>query len=191
MESIRKNFFNGIDSSEKKIAWVGWEIFLSSKKNEGLGVSSFYAINRGLLFKWVWRFITQDASLWYRLIKAIHGVRGVTNNHSSLKRPSPWTDLVRDFISLNRKGIDLLSFIRRKAGNGENSLFWDDIWLGEVSLKFIFPRLFALESRKDITVAEKLRQSSYDFSFRRSPRGGLEEEQYNDLCSMISDISLP
>ncbi|GJW51150.1 RNA-directed DNA polymerase, eukaryota [Tanacetum coccineum] len=29
------------------------------------------------------------------------------------------------------------------------------------------------------------------FSFRRSPRGGLEEEQYNGLCSMISDISLP
>ncbi|GJT97877.1 RNA-directed DNA polymerase, eukaryota, reverse transcriptase zinc-binding domain protein [Tanacetum coccineum] len=131
------------------------EFFLSSKKNGGLGVSSFYAINRGLLFKWVWRFITQDASLWYRLIKAIHGVRGVTNNHSSLKRASPWTDLVRDFISLNHKDF------------------------------------FALESRKDITVAEKLRQSCYDFSFRRSPREGLEKVQYNGLCSMISDISLP
>nr|GEV03034.1 RNA-directed DNA polymerase, eukaryota [Tanacetum cinerariifolium] len=85
MESSKRDFFNGIYSSKKKIAWVGWEIFLSSKKNEVLGVSSFYAINRGLLFKWVWRFITQDASLWYRLIKAIHGVRRVTDNHSSLR----------------------------------------------------------------------------------------------------------
>ncbi|GKB07586.1 RNA-directed DNA polymerase, eukaryota [Tanacetum coccineum] len=100
----------------------------------------------------------------FRLIKAIHGVRGVTGNHSSLKRASPQTDLVRDFISLNRK---------------------------EVSLKFLFPRLFALESRKDITMAEMLRRSSYDYSFRRSPRGGLEEEQYNGSCSMIFDISLP
>ncbi|GJY13410.1 RNA-directed DNA polymerase, eukaryota [Tanacetum coccineum] len=137
MKFIRRDLFNGIDTSEKKIAWVELEIFLSSKKNGDLGVSSFYAINRGLLFKWVCHFITQDASLWYRLIKAIHGVRGVTDNHSSLKR------------------------------------------------------LFALESRKDITLPEKLRQSSYEFSFRRSPRGGLEEEQYNGLCSMILDISLP
>nr|GEZ21480.1 RNA-directed DNA polymerase, eukaryota [Tanacetum cinerariifolium] len=50
MESIRRNFFNGIRDGEKKIAWVSWSKVLASKSNGGLGVSSFYALNRGLLF---------------------------------------------------------------------------------------------------------------------------------------------
>nr|GEV59119.1 RNA-directed DNA polymerase, eukaryota, reverse transcriptase zinc-binding domain protein [Tanacetum cinerariifolium] len=39
----------------------------------GLGVSSLFALNRALMFKWVWRFITQGFSLWARVIKALHG----------------------------------------------------------------------------------------------------------------------
>nr|GEX57662.1 RNA-directed DNA polymerase, eukaryota [Tanacetum cinerariifolium] len=53
MESIRRKFFNGIRDGEKKIAWVSWSKVLASKSNGGLGVSSFYALNRGLLFKWI------------------------------------------------------------------------------------------------------------------------------------------
>nr|GEX23857.1 RNA-directed DNA polymerase, eukaryota [Tanacetum cinerariifolium] len=51
MESIQRNFFNGIRDGEKKIAWVSWSKVLASKSNGGLGLSSFYALNRGLLFK--------------------------------------------------------------------------------------------------------------------------------------------
>ncbi|GKF49309.1 hypothetical protein Tco_0142560 [Tanacetum coccineum] len=63
MESIRRNFFNGICDGEKKIAWVSWSKVLASKSNGGLRVSSFYALNRGLLFKWIWRFLSRDQSL--------------------------------------------------------------------------------------------------------------------------------
>nr|GEW83458.1 bifunctional riboflavin biosynthesis protein RIBA 1, chloroplastic-like [Tanacetum cinerariifolium] len=42
----------------------------------GLGVSSLYALNRGLLFKWIWRFYMQDKSLWVRVIKAMYGDKG-------------------------------------------------------------------------------------------------------------------
>nr|GEZ60064.1 RNA-directed DNA polymerase, eukaryota [Tanacetum cinerariifolium] len=53
MESIRRNFFNGIQGDERKITWVKWSKVLASKKYGGLGVSSYYAFNRALLFKWV------------------------------------------------------------------------------------------------------------------------------------------
>ncbi|GKA27453.1 RNA-directed DNA polymerase, eukaryota [Tanacetum coccineum] len=33
----------------------------------------YFGLNRALLFKWVWRFISQDGSLWARVISAIHG----------------------------------------------------------------------------------------------------------------------
>ncbi|GJV80411.1 hypothetical protein Tco_1516281 [Tanacetum coccineum] len=41
-----------------------------------LGVSSFFALNRALLFKWVWRYLSHDNSLWSRIISALHGLNG-------------------------------------------------------------------------------------------------------------------
>nr|GEY22425.1 RNA-directed DNA polymerase, eukaryota [Tanacetum cinerariifolium] len=43
-----------------------------------------------------------------------------------------------------------------------------------------------LESCKSITVGRKLAQSSLIDSFRRSPRGGAEQQQYNDLEDMVT-----
>nr|GEW04786.1 RNA-directed DNA polymerase, eukaryota [Tanacetum cinerariifolium] len=62
MEAIRCNFFNGADHAERKITWVSWDKVLPSKKNGGLGVSSFYALNRALLLKWslVWCSILRE-----------------------------------------------------------------------------------------------------------------------------------
>nr|GEY29047.1 RNA-directed DNA polymerase, eukaryota [Tanacetum cinerariifolium] len=58
---------------------------------------------------------------------------------------------------LKCKGIDLLALYRKKVGNNEDSFFRDDIWLGDVTLKAQYPKLYALESHKDISVAEKIR----------------------------------
>ncbi|GKA62581.1 RNA-directed DNA polymerase, eukaryota, partial [Tanacetum coccineum] len=71
----------------KKIAWVKWPMVLASKKHGGLGVSNFYALNRGLLFKWVWRYISQDNSLWARVISALHGSSSQINFVSLLLVP--------------------------------------------------------------------------------------------------------
>ncbi|GJU97812.1 hypothetical protein Tco_1327083 [Tanacetum coccineum] len=191
MESFRRNFFNGMDRSENKMVWIRWEKLLASKKNGGLGISSFFATNRALPFKWMWQFITQCSSLWSNFIKAIHGDKGAIDNPNSSSRTSIWLDLICEFSSLTHKGIDLIALVKRKLGNGENTLFWEDIWLGDSSLKTKFPRLFALELCKDISVAEKMAHSSLILSFRRLPRGGAEDVQYRDLCSHIYEVLLP
>nr|GFB05469.1 RNA-directed DNA polymerase, eukaryota [Tanacetum cinerariifolium] len=51
MEAIRNHFFNGADPLDKKITWVAWDKVLAAKIKRGLGVSSFYALNRALLLK--------------------------------------------------------------------------------------------------------------------------------------------
>ncbi|GKC16920.1 hypothetical protein Tco_1013702 [Tanacetum coccineum] len=130
--------------------------FLASKKNGGLGVSSFFAHNRALLFKWVWRFFTDESSLWSSFIKALFGI------HRAL-------------------GC-------KKIGNGEKTLFWDDIWSGDIAFKNQFKRLYALEVSKSISVAEKLGHTSICHSFRRLPRGGIEQELYNLLCSKVTTL---
>nr|GEW25445.1 RNA-directed DNA polymerase, eukaryota, reverse transcriptase zinc-binding domain protein [Tanacetum cinerariifolium] len=177
--------------TSRKVNWVGWNHVLASKEKGDLRVCSFFALNRPLLFKWVWRYISQIPSLWTRYITAIHGSRGALEGTSSASRNSPWLDIIQVFSSFKTKGIDILGFAKKKVGNGEKTLFWDDLWIGEDVLKSQFSRLFALESRKDISVAEKMSHPSFSFSFRRLPRGCVEDEQFSNLISCTSTFILP
>jgi hypothetical protein len=44
--------------------------------------------------------------------------------------------------------------ISRKVGNGENTNFWCDKWIGDLPLCEIFPRLFSLSSQKGAYISE-------------------------------------
>nr|GEU49936.1 zinc finger, CCHC-type [Tanacetum cinerariifolium] len=190
MESIRRDFFNGVDSKERKISMIGWKKILASKKKRGLGVSSFFALNRALLFKWIWRFISCDSSLWARTLKVIYGDRGALNNSGTLHRFSPWIVILREFDSLSAKGIDLHSFVKKKVSNSDQTLFWEDTWLTNPPLKFFFPWLYALEGDKHASVAAKFGDSSLVNSFRRASRGGVEEEQLQLLVDKLAPVVL-
>ncbi|GJY42014.1 RNA-directed DNA polymerase, eukaryota [Tanacetum coccineum] len=62
----------------------------------------------------------------------------------------------------------------------------------EVALKVLYKRLYALEMCKSISVAEKMGHIPlYLISFRRMPRGGVEQENYGLLCSKVADLVLP
>ncbi|GJR32954.1 RNA-directed DNA polymerase, eukaryota [Tanacetum coccineum] len=80
---------------------------------------------------------------------------------------------------------------RKELGNGENTLFWDDYWLADSTLKHLYPRLYALELNKSNMVADKLRDSSLISSFRRTPRGGIEEDHLRLLKASTSTLLLP
>ncbi|GKF99101.1 hypothetical protein Tco_0297884, partial [Tanacetum coccineum] len=123
MESIRRDFFNDVEKIERKMVWIRWENILASKKNGGLRVSSFLSSNRSLLFKWIWHFLSHDSSLWSRFIRSIHGEGGSIDQNNYSIKGSIWLDLVRDISSLKQKGVDLLPLVKRRLGNGENTLF--------------------------------------------------------------------
>ncbi|GKB38202.1 RNA-directed DNA polymerase, eukaryota, reverse transcriptase zinc-binding domain protein [Tanacetum coccineum] len=173
------------------MVWASWSSLLASKNNGGPGVSSFYALNRALMFKWVWRFRTQGSSLWDRVIAAIHGDLGHLHRLPTSSYSSTWMDIVRVTFNLKQQGIDLISYILKKVGNGENSLFWDDIWMGDTALKEQYPRVYALEASKSISIADKLAHSNVEVSLRRPPRVGVELYQSKDLSSRLVSIQLP
>ncbi|GKE89082.1 hypothetical protein Tco_1566557 [Tanacetum coccineum] len=131
MESIRCHFFNGIKHNGKKPIRVKWNKVLASKEKGGLGVSRFYALNRALLFKWVWRFYTQQSSLWTKIIKGIHGEDGKIGKHVRSHHPSLCLDIVKEVQHIQRQGTDLMGFIHRKMGNGVDIQFWEDKWRGD------------------------------------------------------------
>nr|GEV68624.1 hypothetical protein [Tanacetum cinerariifolium] len=88
------------DSSKTKITWVAWNKTLASKKNGSLGVSSFHALNRAFLLKWVWRFLSRDGSLWSQVIGAIHGAS--LDSHST-HTTAIWCSILREVQVLSSK----------------------------------------------------------------------------------------
>ncbi|GJT39083.1 RNA-directed DNA polymerase, eukaryota [Tanacetum coccineum] len=181
MESLRRNFFNGVQGVDRKISWVKWTKVLASKKYGGLGVSSFYALNRALLFRWVWRFLSHDNSLWFRFISAMHGS---SFQIRSSFHCSNWLSIIREVSALKLQGIDFLSHCKRRVGSGMQTRFWEDLWLGEVPFNELFPRLYALENNKECSVAVKM-QGEIDSSFRRHVRGGVETQQLENIQDLV------
>nr|GEV78219.1 RNA-directed DNA polymerase, eukaryota [Tanacetum cinerariifolium] len=182
------SFFNGDDPSKRKITWIAWEKVLASKKNGGLGVSSLHALNRTLLLKWVWRFLSQDGSIWSRVINAIYGSSLASH---SVKFSSPWCSILRDVQVLSAKGFDFVSHCKKRVGNGHNTRFWLDTWILDMPLSVQSPRMFALERDKQISVAAKWGASSFDASFRRQIRDGIERVfRVKEIRSILDDLLL-
>nr|GEZ52071.1 RNA-directed DNA polymerase, eukaryota, reverse transcriptase zinc-binding domain protein [Tanacetum cinerariifolium] len=186
MESIRRNFFNGIQEGERKIAWVKWTKVLASKKNDGLGVSSFFALNRGLLVKWMWRFLSRDNSLWACFIHASHGSNKL---NISASYPSLWSSIIKEVNILQTQGLDFSSHCKIRVGNDSNTSFWKDLWIGDSRLCLAFPRLYALENNKDCKVAVKMNGTFVSF-FCHDVRGGLESTQLSQLFDLLDSVVL-
>ncbi|GJW05823.1 RNA-directed DNA polymerase, eukaryota [Tanacetum coccineum] len=116
----KRSLLNGHEMGSNKGTWVKWNYVLTDKKHGGLGVSSLYALNRGLMIKWGWIFFTQKESLWAKVITAIHG----------------------DYDKVESRGHAL--------GNGDTSRFWTDRWYAGGIIKDLCPCLFALDNCKEI-----------------------------------------
>ncbi|GJS96857.1 RNA-directed DNA polymerase, eukaryota [Tanacetum coccineum] len=190
LESIRARFFNGADVKSRKPSWVRWKSVMASKDTGGLGVSSLFALNRALMFKWVWRFISQKNSLWARVITALHGEGGKIGKKITYTYPSIWLTIVQEVDALKLQGIDLISFITPTLGNGLNTSFWDVPWRGDIAFKELAPRIYALETMKGIAVATKLSHGGLDRSLRRNLRGGAEQIQFELIQEKIEGCIL-
>ncbi|GJW38359.1 hypothetical protein Tco_0064204 [Tanacetum coccineum] len=98
---------------------------------------------------------------------------GVVQNEKKLSMIS-WQQI----LASKKKGINLHPLMKKKVGNGAQTWFWEDPWIIDSPLRQTYPRMYALEKVKHVSIADKPNDVSLTDSFRRSPRGGLEEEQY-------------
>ena len=149
-----------------------------------------FALNKALLFKWIWRFISHKDSLWTKVISVIHGVDGRIGKGHKSGHSSIWLRVVSEFDRMGTQGMDFYCHMTKKIGNGSNTLFWEDIWRGDKKLMHKFPRLYALENNKRVDVASKLAQDCLDSSFRRLPRGGCEAHQFCSLKMLLEGVLL-
>nr|GEY56291.1 RNA-directed DNA polymerase, eukaryota, reverse transcriptase zinc-binding domain protein [Tanacetum cinerariifolium] len=152
MKSIRFHFFNVVDHNGKKPIWVKWIKVLASKEIGGLGVSSFYVLNKSILCKWVWRFHTQGSLPWARVIKGINGEDGKLCKNVNHSHPSIWLHIVREMKHLKNYGTDLIGFIHKNLANGTNTSFWEDGGIEQVQFLQFLASMEGVADMRDIWV---------------------------------------
>nr|GEX31496.1 RNA-directed DNA polymerase, eukaryota, reverse transcriptase zinc-binding domain protein [Tanacetum cinerariifolium] len=129
-------------------------------------------------------------SIGGRVIKAIHGEDGKVRKVDHSGSYFCWLNIVHEINKLEKQGIKLLDHMKVKLGNGDKVTFWEDTWNRDKAFKNLYPRIYALESLKLASVGMKLESTSLDSSFRRKPRGGIEQEQFDALADQIRDVIL-
>ncbi|GKB94355.1 RNA-directed DNA polymerase, eukaryota [Tanacetum coccineum] len=126
-----------------------------------------------------------------KVIKAIFwGGRSLDKVGASAARTC-WTTIVQEVKVIQAQGINIHDFIKLKLGNGEEFSFGIDKWYeGGGDLKRLFPRVYALELDKNISVSSKLKASSLVTTFRRNARSGIEQTQFDSMAEIMKTISL-
>ncbi|KAJ9558860.1 LOW QUALITY PROTEIN: hypothetical protein OSB04_013474 [Centaurea solstitialis] len=180
IESIRKNFFwgggrGGGEMLNKAHAWVNWDTCLKPFEKGGINIGCLRDMNWALLAKWWWRFRVDDNSLWGRLIKSIYGMEGGLGDSESDIRGgggSVWKNIVKVGDGL---GIHFSDSFRKVVGDGSDTRFWKDRWLGDRSLESEFPRISRLDANPGVTISNRGVWVEdiwvWKWSWNREPRG--------------------
>nr|GEV55675.1 hypothetical protein [Tanacetum cinerariifolium] len=142
------------------------------------------------LSKWKMKTLSSGDALWSRFIRAVHGNRGGIETHLRVSYSLTWLSIVNEVNKMRNKGIDLLKYMKIQDGNGLNTKILEDVWMGNKNFKTSFPRIYALESDKNLIVAVKMAHNDVAFSLRHQPRDGVEMEQFRALSIVIEGVLL-
>lgn len=109
--------------------------------------------------KWLWRIVREEQALWFEVLNFRYGLgnSGFLNNSNSRPVQSSST-CWRDLCSVEVGSQVPLGWFKaglfKKVGEGKDTRFWIDPWLGSVCLKNKFPRLFSISVNQDAKVVE-------------------------------------
>ncbi|KAI5317051.1 hypothetical protein L3X38_036758 [Prunus dulcis] len=168
VEQLMRNFLWEELEDGKKSHLVRWERVIRSKEASGLGTGSLRERNDALRAKWLWRFPLETNSLWHTTIKSKHGINSNgwdTKHVVNVSCRNPWREILKGYNSF-------LQCCRFSFGNREKIRFWEDYWLKEGLLKNLFPRLFSLSRKKNLSISHIVNNQelplNWDFGFRRN-----------------------
>lgn len=157
LEKIRRRFLWGGCDEKRKINWVPWDKVIAEKEIGGLGVGSLKAFNRALLIKWWWRFRTEKSLLWIRVIQGIHNLyRKPANRLAKNTITGTWYNIASMETEVKQYGVEIDEIFVKCVRDGANTFFWWDKWIGDATLKSIFPDLYRLEKKKGCKISDRL-----------------------------------
>nr|GEV94752.1 cytochrome P450 [Tanacetum cinerariifolium] len=151
LEAKNKNIYKGIEVGKDKVymshlqlandALIMGEWSLHNAKDLTRIFTCFYLAS-GLKVNY-----NKSDAIWCKIICSIYDIKGgFPKSSQHTLKSSPWCQIVKLGNDLTSHGIYLPLIFIIKIGNGQDTRFWLDTWIGNEPLKDSFPRLFRLES---------------------------------------------
>lgn len=167
------------------------------KSKGGLGLVPIEVRNEALLCKWGWHFGKEVNALWIRVLMGKYGASNVNGWSLGEEVDKSGSQVLKAWWRLCQGRSEVGDFFRSRlrllVGKGNRTFLWEDLWLGDKTLKERFPRLFRAARIKMALVKEVFRVSSsgvsWHFDFRRELRG-FEEDSLNELKAQLGVFSM-
>lgn len=180
---------------KKGFPLIAWSRMEPPIKLGGLGIGNLLQKNIALLFKWLWRYFNEPNALWRRVVADKYGYDS-TLNFSNLVIPSnggPWSNICKLILQHPTAKSFGPKLVRKRVGDGSQTFFWHDLWLGEDALKSCFPRLFSIAINPNATISTLGFWDGvtwqWTFEWRRALRPRDEEEK-RALFQLLQKVTL-
>jgi len=161
LDFYRSRFFWQSDENKKKYQLTKWNIICRPKEQGGLGIEVLELKNKCLLSKWLYKLL-HGRGVWHDILHNKYLSNKTLSQVGAKPTDSPfWKSLMRVKDDFFKRG----SF---NIGDGLQTRFWEDIWLGDVPLAQQYPSLYNIVQRKDVTVASALSHLPLSIGFRRT-----------------------
>jgi hypothetical protein len=149
----------------------------------GAGIINTKTLNETLIVKWIWRLNNVGGGdTCCELLK---------NKYMKNKPLAPcngkWGS--HFWYCVNKVKNKFKWGAKMEVHNGENTIFWSDVWRGEVPLKLIFPKLYEYCRNKNCTVSDCWDGSEWRMDFSR-PLSLVEAEGLEDMLGMLREVRL-
>jgi hypothetical protein len=182
LDFFRSRFFWQSDGHKKKYRLTKWDIICRPKDQGGLGVEVLELKNKSLLSKWLFKLINEQG-VWQELLQNKYLKDKTISQVTAKPTDSPfWKGLM---------GVKDDFFMRGSmvVGNGQNTRFWEDIWLGDRSLSEQYPSLYRVANYVNVSVSHVLSSAPINIGFRRA-LSGYRWDRWAHLVERLRDVHL-
>jgi hypothetical protein len=177
LDYYRSRFFWQCDEHKRKYRLAKWSILHKPVSVGGMGIIDLDTQNKCLLSKWVYKLLNEDG-VWQQILRRKY-LKGKTLSQAVRKAGDShfWSGLMEVKDLVLRRG-------RFKVQDGTQARFWEDKWLGKDPLMTVYPNLYRIVRRKNMSVAQVLSTTPLNVSFRRSLVG----ENWEDWHVLVGKV---
>lgn len=163
LDFFRSRFFWQSDGHKRKYRQTKWDVICRPKDQGGLGVEVLHLKNISLLSKWLYKLMNEG--VWEEIIQNKYLKTKTLSQVTAKPTDSPfWKGLMNVKDEFFKRGSLVV-------GNGQNTRFWEDTWLGDLPLKDQYPTLYNIVNHTNVTVAHVMGSAPLNIGCRRALSG--------------------
>ncbi|XP_071689299.1 uncharacterized protein [Rutidosis leptorrhynchoides] len=105
--------------------------------------------NGGGVLKWKTIHFERKSSKAFTVKTGVSRSTLFRQNENRINLGSTWFNITKNGVGLKDHEINFTDSFHKVIGNGNGTRFWDDIWVGNSTLKCRFGRLYLLKAEMD------------------------------------------